>query len=151
MLPHGGQAPDPLSDRRKGRRKARLGERVREVVSEIILFKLKDPRIGFVTVIDAEVTDDVKEATVRLSVLGDESAQRTSMRALEHSRGFIQHELGTQLATRFTPVLHFKLDDRTERAATLDERFARIQRERQARDDDAAPEADAASEGNEED
>ena len=134
MLPHGGQAPNPLSDRRKSRRKARIAERVREIVSQIVLYKLKDPRVGFVTVIDAEVTDDVKEATVRLSVMGNDAARRTTLRAIEHSRGFIQHELGVQLATRFTPVLHFALDDRADRAATLEERFEKIQRERAARD-----------------
>ncbi len=131
MLPHGGETPNPLSARRTSRRKARIAERVREIVSEVILFRLKDPRVGFVTVIDAEVTADIKEAVVRLSVMGTEAEQRTSLRAIDHSRGFIQHELGVQLKTRFTPVLRFELDDRAARAATLEERFDKIRRERQ--------------------
>lgn len=150
MLPHGGQTPNPLSDRRTSRRKARIAERVREIVSAIVLFKLKDPRVGFVTVLDAEVTDDVREATVRLSVMGSDAEQRTTLRAIEHSRGFIQHELGEQLGTRFTPVLHFKLDDRTDREATLEERFEKIQRERAAHEGATAPGADENVEGDEE-
>ena len=141
MLPHGGQAPDSLSARRTARRTARIAERVREIVSQIILFRLKDPRVGFVTVIDAEVSADVKEAVVRISVMGTEVAQRTSLRAINHSRGFIQHELGAQLKTRFTPVLRFELDDRAARAATLQERFDKIRRERQEQEG-AAPEED---------
>ncbi|HAK94353.1 MAG TPA: 30S ribosome-binding factor RbfA [Planctomycetes bacterium] len=134
MLPHGGKTPNPLSARRTSRRTARIAERIREIVSQVILFRLKDPRVGFVTVIDAEVTPDIKEAVVRLSVMGTDAAQRTSLRAINHSRGFIQHELGVQLKTRFTPVLRFELDDRAARAATLEERFDKIRRERQEQD-----------------
>ena len=134
---------DPQADRgarRVQRRQARLAERVRELVSEIILFKLKDPRVGFVTVIDASVTVDVKEATIRLSVLGTESAQRTALRALASSRGFIQRELAKGLQTRNTPQLHFELDERSAKAAALDATFERIRRERQERADHTAGE-----------
>ena len=127
------------------RRTARIAARVSEIVSQIILFRLKDPRVGFVTVIDAEVTPDLKEAVVRLSVLGTEAAKHRALRAINHSRGFIQHELGEQLKTRFTPVLRFELDDRAARAAVLEERFDRIRRERQEQAEAAgagAPEED---------
>lgn len=152
MLPHGGEAPDPLdplAQRRKSRRTARIAERIREAVSEIILFELKDPRIGFVTVIEAEVTPDVKEATVLISVIGSESRQRLTLHAIEHSRGYIQRQLGRQLRTRNTPLLRFKLDDRGAKARDLEETFERIRQERLARE--GRPEVDGPEAAGEED
>jgi ribosome-binding factor A len=135
MLPHGGETPDALSGRRASRKTARISERVREGVSEIILFELKDPRIGFVTVLEAEVTPDVREATVLISVIGSPAQRSLTLQAIEHSRGYIQKQLGRRLRTRNTPALRFRLDEKGEKARELEETFERIRRERLERED----------------
>lgn len=93
------------------RRIERLSEVLKQEVSKAILYKLKDPRISFITVIKVEVTPDLKRAKVYISILGDEPTQRKTIRALEHAKGFIQAEVGAHLQTRYTPVLSFFLDE----------------------------------------
>lgn len=119
----------PTSDR-KIRRLARIAERIREIVSQVVLYELKDPRIGFVTVLEARVTPDVKEATVLVSVLGSPDEKKRTMAALEHSRSYIQRRLGKALQTRNTPVLRFKLDESAEKMQELEAVFEKIRKER---------------------
>ena len=124
----------PTSDR-KIRRLARIAERTREIVSQVILYELKDPRIGFVTVLEARVTPDVKEATILISVLGSQSEKNRTMAAIEHSRPYIQRRLGKALQTRNTPILKFKLDETAERMQELEEVFEKIRRERMGQEE----------------
>jgi len=139
MFPHGGETAYPLGEKRpKSRRVARISERIREAVSEIILFGLKDPRIGFVTVLEATVTPDVKEATVRISVLGSPARKRLTLEAIEHSRGYIQKQLGRRLKTRNTPTLRFELDEKTEKVKEIEETLEKIRRERLEKDGGAS-------------
>lgn len=93
------------------RRIERLAEVVKQEVSKVILYELKDPRISFVTVTKAEIAPDLKRATVYVSILGDEAAQRKTFQILEHARGFIQSSVGSRLQIRYTPILAFCLDD----------------------------------------
>jgi ribosome-binding factor A len=91
-------------------RLARVAEVVREVTSETILFELQDPRVKGVTVTRAEVSGDLQHAKVYVSIMGSEKEQKLCMHGLEHSAGFIQSKLGNRLQTRFTPTIHFVLD-----------------------------------------
>jgi len=93
------------------RRIERLAEVVKQEVSKIILYELKDPRISFVTVTRAEIAPDLKRATVFVSILGDEAAQRKTLQILEHARGFIQSSVGSRLQIRYTPILAFCMDE----------------------------------------
>jgi len=92
------------------RRKQRLAEVVRQEVSRVILQELKNPRLGFVTIVRADVAPDVKTAKIYVSVLGDEDTQAKTVRELQAASGFIQAEIGPRLRARNTPVLTFKLD-----------------------------------------
>src|SRR5579871_5580443 len=94
----------------KTHRLARVAEAVREVASETILFELRDPRVKLVTVTRAEVSGDLQHAKVYVSVMGTEKEQQLTLRGLRHAAGFIQSKLARRLQTRFTPVLHFVLD-----------------------------------------
>jgi ribosome-binding factor A len=133
MLPDRDETPDALGGGRKSRFKARIAERIREGVSEVILYELKDPRIGFVTVLEVDVTADVKEAVVTISVLGTPAQQQLTLQAIEHSRGYIQGKVGRRIQTRNTPILRFKLDEKTEKLREMDDILDRIRRERLAR------------------
>ncbi len=94
----------------KSRRVARASEAVREVVSTTVLFELRDPRVKNVTVLAAEVAQDLRTAKVYVSVMGDAKQQSLTMHGLESARGFIQSKIAERLDTRYTPVLKFVLD-----------------------------------------
>ncbi len=92
------------------RRIAKVAEAVREIVSTVVLFELKDPRVKNVTVLRAEVSPDLRNAKVYVSVMGDEKTQSLTMHGLNSARGFIQSKIADRLQTRYTPVLQFVTD-----------------------------------------
>jgi ribosome-binding factor A len=98
------------------RRTAKVAEAVREQVSTAILFGLKDPRVKHVTVTRVEVSPDLRSAKVYVSVMGDEKTQRLTLRGLESARGFLQAKLAERVQIRYTPVLHFELDQGVKRS-----------------------------------
>jgi ribosome-binding factor A len=96
----------------------RVDEAVREVLSEAIP-KLKDPRIGFVTVTGVQTTTDIKQAKVWLSVLGSEQEREATLKALEGAAGVLQSEVNRQLHLRRTPQLVFAYDPSVERGVRI--------------------------------
>lgn len=93
------------------RRTARVASMIREVVSSAILTELRDPRIKNVTVLGAEVSPDLRHASVRVSVMGDEKTASLSMHGLNSARGYLQSRIGEYIKSRYTPELRFVLDD----------------------------------------
>lgn len=92
------------------RRIAKVAEALREIVSTVVLFELKDPRVKNVTVLRAEVAPDLRTAKIYVSVMGDEKTRSLSMHGLNAARGFIQSKIADRLQTRYTPVLNFVSD-----------------------------------------
>ncbi|MCC7420062.1 MAG: 30S ribosome-binding factor RbfA [Planctomycetaceae bacterium] len=92
------------------RRTQRASEAIRETVSTAVLFELRDPRIKNVTVLSAEVSGDLRNAKVYVSVMGDMKRQALTMKGLNAARGFIQAKVADRLQTKTTPVLQFVLD-----------------------------------------
>jgi ribosome-binding factor A len=90
-------------------RMKRVNEACREALSEI-LQQMKDPRIGFVTVTEVEVTPDLKQAKVWVSILADEEEIKETLTALEKAKGFLRRELGQRVRLRYTPELKIFLD-----------------------------------------
>ena len=72
---------------------------------------MKDPRIGFITVTGVDVTNDLSQAKVYLSVLGDDEQKAPSLKGLEKASGFLRSELGKRIRLRHVPELIFKFDD----------------------------------------
>jgi ribosome-binding factor A len=103
----------------KPHRLARVSEVVREVASETILFELRDPRVKGVTVTRAEVSGDVQHAKVYVSIMGSAKEQQLCLHGLRHSAGFIQSKLAKRLQTRFTPVVHFVLDQGVKKSIEI--------------------------------
>jgi ribosome-binding factor A len=98
------------------RRNAKIAQAVRQVVSSVILFELRDPRIEHVTVLGTEVAEDLRSARVFVSVMGTESAQRLAVSGLNAARGFIQSRIADELKLRQTPILSFVLDQGVKRS-----------------------------------
>ena len=92
-------------------RVGRVGEQIKKELSVLIQSELKDPRIGFVTVTGVEVPNDLAQAKVYLSVLGDEEQKKNTLIALEKANGFLRSEIGKRIRLRHTPELIFKFDE----------------------------------------
>jgi ribosome-binding factor A len=106
----------------KERRAARLAEEIREQVAELIAGKLKDPRIGFVTVTRVELTSDQRLARVLVGVLGEPAAREKTLVGLRQATGFVRRELAQRLRLRFMPEIVFEYDrglEATDRVAQL--------------------------------
>jgi ribosome-binding factor A len=103
----------------KTHRLARVAEVIREVTSETILFDMQDPRVKGVTVTRSEVSGDLQHAKVFVSIMGTLGEQHLCLRALRHSAGYIQSKLAKRLETRFTPVLHFVLDEGVKKSIEI--------------------------------
>ncbi|PFG33530.1 30S ribosome-binding factor RbfA [Sanguibacter antarcticus] len=101
-------------------RARKVAERIQVIVAQMIDTRIKDPRLGFVTITDVRVTGDLQNASVFYTVLGDEEARTGSAAALESAKGLIRSEVGKQTGIRLTPTLEFFLDSIPENAATFD-------------------------------
>ncbi len=100
-------------------RLARLRELFKEEVSTILQRVMKDPRIGFVSVTDVEVSADLRHAKIFVSILGDADAKATTMGTLGNAQGFIRKELARRIRLRRIPELLFRLDESIERGARV--------------------------------
>ncbi len=92
----------------------RVAEQMKKELGEILTMKLKDPRIGFVTVTDVEVTGDLQQATIYISVLGSEKEKQDTLLGLTKAKGFIRSEIGKRIRLRKTPELLFEFDEAYE-------------------------------------
>ncbi|URN13364.1 30S ribosome-binding factor RbfA [Streptomyces radiopugnans] len=106
-------------------RARKLADRIRVVVAETLQRRIKDPRLGYVTITDTRVTGDLREATVFYTVYGDDEERAASAAALESAKGVLRSEVGRQTGVRFTPSLTFVPDALPENARTIDDLLAR--------------------------
>lgn len=118
-------------------RARKLADRIRQVVAEMLERRIKDPRLGFVTVTDARVTPDLSDATVYYTVFGSDAERSDTAAALESAKGIIRSEVGRQTGLRHTPTLTFTHDPLPDSARHLDELLA----EARARDAEIAKRA----------
>jgi len=119
------------------RRQEQLSEVIAEELSEL-LRKMKDPRIGFASITDVELSADLRHAKVFVSVLGSSEEQQATMSGLEHAAGFLRHELAQRLNIRYTPEILFRLDESIARGVHILQLLHEVQQE-QAPESPAAP------------
>ena len=91
-------------------RARKLGERIQEIVAETLEMKVKDPRLGFITVTDVRVSADLRDATVFYTVYGSEEEAADTAVALESSKGLVRSEVGKRTGIKFTPTVSFIRD-----------------------------------------
>jgi ribosome-binding factor A len=92
------------------RRADRLGDLIQREISDILQRQIKDPRIGFCTIMRVKVSDDLRHAKVYASIMGTESQQKSTLAGLKSATGFIRREIGRRIALRHTPEIVFVLD-----------------------------------------
>ena len=110
----------------KSHRSDKVADRIKVVVAQLLESKIKDPRLGFVTITDARVTGDLQNASIFYTVLGNEEERAATAAALESAKGVIRSAVGKDLGTRITPSLEFILDGLPESAKALDTLLERV-------------------------
>jgi ribosome-binding factor A len=110
-------------------RARKLAVRIREVVASTLELQVKDPRLGMVTITDAKVTPDLREATLFYTVFGDAQARQESAMALESAKGVLRATVGKQTGVRYTPSLTFIADVVPETAGRIEELLAKAREE----------------------
>lgn len=98
----------------------RLNEEIKKLASNIIRNELRDPRISSMTsIINVDVTRDLRYATIYVSILGNQEEKENTMAGLQKSAGFVRREVGKKIKTRYTPEVIFKLDDSIEKGVYM--------------------------------
>jgi len=120
------------------RRVLKAAECIRQVVSMAILVELKDPRISDVTVTFVEVSADMRNAKVHVSVMGDEAKQKLCLKGLQNSAGFLQQKINERIDTRYVPKIRFVLDQGVKNSIAV----TRILEEVLPDDSNASPDAE---------
>ena len=100
-------------------RQEKLGELITAEVSDLLRTRVKDPRVGFVSITHVEVSGDYRHAKIFVSVMSNEEEQASTMKALKHATGFLRHELASRLTLRYMPEIVFKLDTSIEQGARI--------------------------------
>jgi len=116
-------------------RKKRVAELIRHEIAALLQRGVKDPRVGFVSVMEVEMSTDLRYADVFVSMYGSETEKKSSLAGLRSSSGWIRRELGKRLRLRFTPEVRFHEDTRLDTAHRLEEVIQQIHEEKE---DDAA-------------
>jgi len=102
-------------------RARRLGERIQEIAAETLELKVKDPRLGFVTVTAARLTPDLRDATIFYTVYGTEEEAIGTAAALESAKGLVRSEIGKRTGIKFTPTIEFIRDALPETVRAIDD------------------------------
>jgi len=111
------------------KRSDKVAEAIHQIVSELLIKGLKDPRIGFVTITGVKMTDDLSMARIFFSVVGSEEDIKNTLAGLKSASGFIRKEVGMNLKLRHVPEIHFRFDDSLERANTIERLLRQIHEE----------------------
>jgi ribosome-binding factor A len=113
------------------RRPEQVGETLRQVITDALARRVRDPRVGFVTVTGVLVSNDLSHARVMVSVPGEDIDKNRALEGLQSAAGFLRSRAAKSLTTRSVPELHFELDRGLEHAARINELLNTIRREEQ--------------------
>jgi ribosome-binding factor A len=109
-------------------RALKVADRIKEIVAASLELRVKDPRLGFVTITDVRVTGDLQNASIFYTVLGDADAHASTAAALKSANGMLRSEVGKTLGLRITPTLEFIQDGLQESASAMNELMSEVAR-----------------------
>lgn len=118
--------------RAQKRRPDQVAQTIRQVIAEVLLTELRDPRIGFVTVTGVQVTNDLSVATVQVSVMGEPAERDAALEGLNSAAGFLRGKVAKALSTRIIPELRFELDRGLEHAARINQILGELRQENES-------------------
>lgn len=114
------------------KRTQQIGDEIQRILGEVIQYELKDPRVGFATIVGVEVSADLQHAKVRVSVMGDEAQRQETMEGLERAKGFMRRQIAQELRhLRQIPELHLILDTSLDYSLHIDDVLRQVARERE--------------------
>jgi len=116
------------------KRSVRVGDQIKQEIADILMKKIKDPRIGFVTVTDVELSDDLRNAKVFVSIYGGDREE--TLKGLKSAAPFIRSELGRRMTMRCLPELLFRFDGTVEQGAHIMELLHEIEKKQETEDKD---------------
>src|SRR5688500_17899678 len=119
------------------RRTDRVEELLKEEIARVVRLEVKDPRVGFITIMHVDVSPDLRHAKVFVSVMGVEEEKQATVEALQRASGFIRGRMGREITLKRLPELHFEVDRTLERAARIEELLDRAGPEEAAEERDA--------------
>jgi ribosome-binding factor A len=114
------------------KRSVRVGDQMKQEIADILMRKIKDPRIGFVTVTDVELSDDLRNAKVFVSVYGGDKEE--TFKGLKSASAFIRSELGRRMSMRVVPEILFRFDNTVEQGAHIMELLHEIEQKQEAKE-----------------
>ena len=120
------------------RRQDRVAALIQRELSEIIQRSVKDPRVAFCTVTQAEVSPDLKYVDVKVSVIGDEAQKEKTLAGLKSATGFLRREIGKRLTLRYSPELRFAIDESADYLLRIDGLLKSVKSEDEAPDNQTA-------------
>ena len=103
------------------KRPLQVADRIKEIIANALESRVKDPRLGFVTITDVRVTGDLQQASIFYTVLGDTASREASAAALSSAKGMLRSEVGRALGLRITPSLEFFLDGMSDSASAMND------------------------------
>lgn len=109
-------------------RAAKVADRIKVVVASALENRVKDPRLGFITITDVRVTGDLQQASIFYTVLGDDEARANTAKALESAKGLLRTEVGRELGTRIVPTLTFFADALSETARNFEDLLDQVRK-----------------------
>lgn len=133
----------PLSSWLGMHRNERIAETLREEIVQIVGYELQDPRLTLVTVTDVRVAEDLRDASVYVTVHGDEREHDEALRALRHAAPYVRKQLGFSLNLKHTPLLHFVRDTVEEQAERVDSLLDEIEHSSERMKDESVTQSDA--------
>jgi ribosome-binding factor A len=127
------------------RRTLKAAEAIREVVSMAILTELRDPRVQDVTVTHVEVSPDMRQAKVFVSIMGDDAKQKLCLHGLRSSAGFLQSKIAQRIDTRYTPQIQFEIDLGVKNSIAIAKILNEVLGDSSNRTDASPPDAEGAA------
>ena len=109
-------------------RALKVADRIKEVIAQLLETRVKDPRLGFITITDVRVTGDLQQASIFYTVFGDEEARASTAAALSSAKGMLRAEVGHALNLRIVPTIEFILDGLQESASAMNELMSEVRR-----------------------
>jgi len=118
----------------------RINETIKQVLSELLVSEIKDPRVGMVTITEVRVSSDLSSAKVYFSVLGEASGREKTARGLKSARNFMRTAVANALKVHNAPELHFVYDDTLDRSFAVEEEIRKIRKEKEGGGEEPGPE-----------
>ncbi len=114
-------------------RQEKLVQLLKEEISDILRREIKDPRLGFFTIIDAEISSDLRHAKIFVSILGSEEERKQSMDVLKHAQHFVRQEFGKRVRMKVLPDIQFYKDETVDKGVRMLELLEEIKKDEEKR------------------